>query len=381
MALPTRDDLFAAARRSATTRPSKISRAAVDAPGSTANFLCEAGATIGEEVAIFSAQTHAEQKLATAARIGGAVLDRAAYDRYGSDLEPRRTATVAVVPLTFTRGAPGVGFTIPAGTRFATSSFGGPSGIVFATIAPVVFQATDTGPFVVGAAAETSGLDGNVAANTITVPVDLLDDESVTVTNAEPAAGGDEDEDDSSFYGRVQGYFTAARRGTRTAVEYGAGTTPGVYEVSLVENLDPQTLLPAFRARLTVADRNGAANSELAANVRARLEDWRALGCPVTVLSGQPEYVSIVITGLVYKAGTNTAYVREQIRAAIVAAIGQLAPGETLELSLIISTLKSFAQYVNVPSGAIAEPSGDLEPTTQSSTIRTRADLVSINGS
>ena len=124
---PTRSDIFAAGRRFVTIRPSGIRREMVDTPGSTIRALLGAGATMTEEVAIFASQAYNETRLGTAAKVGGDVLDRAIFDRFGRDIEPRRSASVARVYLSFSRPAIGVGFTLAAGFRCATGDSAGGS--------------------------------------------------------------------------------------------------------------------------------------------------------------------------------------------------------------------------------------------------------------
>lgn len=370
---PTRSDLFAAGRRAVTIRPSGIRREMVDTPGSTIRTLIGAGATMAEEVAIFASQAYNETRLGTAAKVGGDVLDRAIFDRFGRDIEPRRSASLARVYLSFSRPAIGVGFTVPTGFRCATGD-----GMVFATLQDAVFLPDAVGPIRVVAVCQTSGPAGNVAIGTITKLVDRAEDSATTVTNPEAAAGGAEAETDEAYYARAQRYWAGARRGTPAAVELGAVSTPGVDAAEVVEQLDPVLFQPTFRARVVIAGENGAANRALAELTRERLEEYRALGVPVAVIAGQPLEIEIVIQGVVFIAGANTTTVIEQMRQSIVAAVNQTAPGQTLYRQTIWSALEKFSAYAKVPLDGLVEPAGDLAPPTVQTVIMTRGHLITI---
>ena len=370
---PTRSDIFAAGRRFVTIRPSGIRREMVDTPGSTIRALLGAGATMTEEVAIFASQAYNETRLGTAAKVGGDVLDRAIFDRFGRDIEPRRSASVARVYLSFSRPAIGVGFTLAAGFRCATGD-----GMVFSTLADAVFLPDAVGPIRVIATCQTAGPAGNVAVATITKLVDRAEDPATTVTNPEAAAGGAEAETDEAFYARAQRYWAGARRGTPAAVELGAVSTPGVEAAEVVEQLDPINFEPIFRARVVIAGENGAANRALAELTKERLEEYRALGVPVAVIAGQPLEIEIVVSGVVFIAGANTTTVIEQMRQAIVAAVNVTAPGQTLYRQTIWSALEKFSAYAKVPLDGLVEPAGDLAPPTVQTVIMTRGHLITI---
>lgn len=371
---PTRADIFAAGRRSITIRPSRIRRATVDTPGSTIGMFVGAGATMAEEVAVFSAQGQAELRLATAARIGGAVLDRAVFDRFGSDIEPRRSANVSRAYVTFTRVTTGEGITVPAGFRVATED-----GLVFATAVDAVFSPTSTGPVTVLAICQTAGTDGNVGVATIIRVVDESDEDTLAVTNGEVAAGGADAETDEQFYARAQRYWAGARRGTPAAVELGAQSVAGVDDAVITEVLDPNTFTPLFRARCVIAGVSGASNQALADLVTEELEEYRPLGVPVTVIPGQPLEISVTIVGAIFTAGQNTASLIGQMRQAIAAAINLTGPGKTLYRKTIWAAIDAFEGKVTVPADGLIEPAGDLAPPTVQTVIRTRVALIDIS--
>lgn len=375
MPAPSYADILNAGFRAIAIRPSPFTVALAREPESTANIVCHVNASMSEETALYLDTKLAEIQFVTATKIGGPVLDRLIYDRYGDDFEPRRDAQVAVVTVSFRRAGT-VGFAIPAQTRVATAD-----GIVFRTTQTVVLQENEKGPVEVIAYCQLAGLDGNVLEQKI---VDIIDkpaeDQTTIVVNLEPAAGGAPREEDGQLAARARGFWSAARKGTRQAVEYAARTVPGVAIAVADEILNPWTKLPKWRGSVTVADRAGNGNRALAARVTAVMDETRALGVPVAVFGGTSVYVSIWINQLVYKDANNAAEVREQIRAALVLDVGLLANGEPLSIGYIFATLLRFKEQVFAPEGCIQTPADDLFPTSKAKAFRTRSDLIKLNG-
>jgi uncharacterized phage protein gp47/JayE len=373
MTVPTRADLFAAGERAITIRPSKITRETLRTPGSTARAIVQADAAMSEEVAVYAVQAFAETRLATAARIGGDVLDRRVFDMFGTDIEPRRTASLARTSLRLLRTVAGEGVTIPAGFRFGTAD-----GIVFATISDAVFSSTSLGPVTVNAVCLVAGTAGNVGLGTVTSVLDQSPTEGLSVSNIEVGAGGEDSEGDEAFFARARRYWAGARRATPAAVELGVLSTPGVAQAVLTELLDPEIFVPLFRARVVIAGANGASNRAVGELVRERLEEYRPLGCPVTVIAGQPVEIAIRFVGVTFAAGANTSQVRDQIRLAVASAVNQTGPGETLYRKTIWSAVERFKSVATIPESALVEPAGDLSAPTPQSVIRTTATLVEI---
>lgn len=367
--VPSFADLFDAAEREILIRPTSFNPAIIRTDGSDVNIAIAASAAMAEEVARFAQASNNETFLATAEAEGGEVLQRWAYDRYDLTKQDAQ-ASVATLELRRTNSTPGV-------TVEKDSVFGTAGGQTYRIINAVPFANGITGPLSVRAVAEQTGPTGNVAAGTITQVISKLDDDTITVTNPEPAAGGSEEETDAEFGARSRDFFVTARRGTGEAIEAGSLETPGVQQVTVIENIDPSTALANFRVQAIIADRDGQANSALAGNVRLNLQTFRALGVPVTVTAGTPEFVDITIQGVQFRSGVNTTDVIEQARNAIVAAVNGLSPSETLEIALIFTALKSVDGLI-VPASAIVVPAGDLVPAT-GGVLRTTQDRVLIN--
>ena len=226
---PKADDLFRIARDEAVSRSERLTVNAVDRDGTDANIMCYAGAVVGEEVI---GQLAATEEGVWLASTNGAKLDRWAWDRYGM---VRKQAAAAFVTARFSTatGAPS-GFTIPAGTKVATST-----GQEFVTVVSVAYPLLSLGPIDVLARSTLAGVDQNIGSGAIrSITSSIVNRPSdLAVTNVEAAAGGDNVEQDDDFKQRIMRFFTAARRGTKGAVETGALAVPGVTTAVAIEAL------------------------------------------------------------------------------------------------------------------------------------------------
>lgn len=362
--VPSFDDLFAAGRREALVRPTRITRTAIDTPGTDANTLFAASAAMGEEVARLVADLFAELFLGTSS---DRALDRFLFDRYQL---VRQAASPAVDTLEFTRNDNSIGFTILQGDTFSDDS-----GVRFAVVTDVPIAQGTFGPYQVKARAVEAGPEGNVEAGTITNIDAQYPDDTLEVTNLEGGAGGKSAEEDEDFQSRGREFFLGARRGTKNAIEIGARATAGVVLAEAEEVLDPEGD-PSFRGNLFISDVNGRANLALASDVITSLAEFRALGVPVNVVPAVPQYVDIVVEGLVFRAGANTTQAVLDARAAILAAVNGLQPQETLRRAAILAALGTVRQII-VPDGALVEPAGDLVPSS-GRIIRTTSDRLSL---
>ena len=367
-AAPTFDDIVDAGRREIITSPTRFDPDIVDVPGSDVNVLVNASAAMSEEVAAFVQRGLNELSLATAQDIGGEVLDRWVYDRYGLG---RFSQTVSVGQVTLTRTA-GVGpLIVDAGSVFGTED-----AQTFESLSAISFG-SGTETFSVRVFARTAGEGGNVEAGAINQVVSSFPGETLSVTNAERAVGGFPRETDEEFADRARNFFINARRATTSALVNGALDVPQVSFATPSENLDPDGN-PAFRVSLTISDRDGQANLALGDLVRESLSEFRALGTPVQIILGNPQYVDIVIDGLQFAAGAVTTTVIAQVRGQILSLVNNIFPNRTLERGLIFQAIKNVPGTV-MPESALISPPGDLIPTS-GSVIRTTESRISING-
>lgn len=368
--LPTFDDLFETGKFEILRNPTRFATEIIDTDGSDVNIVVATSAAMADEIGGFAQQAFNEVHLSTAAKEGGEILDRFVWDRYQLI---RFEAQQSVTTATFARPTATSPVSIPAEAIFSTED-----GQTFESINETVMGTGVIGPVSATVQAQIAGELSNVEAGAINTIVTTLTDPDVTVTNLEPAAGGTQAETDDELAERARDFFINARRGTRQAIQNGSVTTPGVTQATVIEFLDDNGVAN-FRVQSIISDVNGQANAALATRTLDRLEEFRALGVPVLVIAGTPEFVDIVVEGLTFQAGANTTTLIDQIRAQVVSTVNQLAPGQTLERARIFTALQ-VRDLVNRPESALVEPAGDLQPASTSGVIRTTSSRVSING-
>jgi uncharacterized phage protein gp47/JayE len=375
MPIPSYDDFFQAGLRAIRLRPSKFTAEVVLEEESTANTVMNIAASMMDETALMLDTSISENAFGTAMRMGGTVLDRFALDRYGDDFEPRKAAATAVVPLSFRRTGE-EGCAVLRDSRVASAG-----GIIFRTTQDLVFAPGVKGPLTVFASCTIAGPTGNVIEGKLTQLLDKpAEDPSMAVTNLVRASGGAPGEDEGPFGGRIRGYWRAARKGTRAAVQYQCETTDGISSATVEEMLNPFNGKPEYRGLVYVADLNGSANAALAQRVQDRLPEARGLGVPVLVTGSVPVEVVVEVSGIVFAAGTQTSELLEQIRAAIVATVNALKPGESLRVAAIQAAIEQYAPQAKAPANAVVIPTGDLVPSQVHYSLKTRKELVKING-
>lgn len=334
------------------------------APGSETNLLAGGTSVMGEEIVRFVARVVSDLTLngATDAALVRWVADR--YSRYVT----KKEAAPARVQVQFTRTSTAAGAVTQASGSIVRTG----GGVRFRLLADAAFGASSLGPVTVNARAVDAGTDGNVAANTITAFQSAKADPTLLVTNPQAAAGGDFTESDESFRERARAFWASARRGVLPAIEFGARTVPGVRQAYAEEQTNLSGLPNGF-VFLYVADANGQSNSVLNEEVKSALLEYRAGGIYVDVFGAVPTFQAITYL-LRYRSGTDTAAAFDAVRSATVSRVNQLAPGSTLERSLLFSVARSINGVI-VENDAVVLPTGDVVPTA-GQVIRTRTDLV-----
>lgn len=374
MDFPTRAELFEIAADEALLRSQaraperRISPSEVFTEGSDANILLSASSAMVDELTRAAAEAFGALFIANAEDVD---LDRLVADRFAAEVV-RRGASAAIVPVVFYRtGGALPAVTLPVGTRVGTRT-----GVTFVLAGAATLGAGSPGPVTALAQCSSAGIGGNVAAGSISEILDATGDPNVQVRNDEPAAGGDDVESDASLRARARAFWRAARRGTAAAIVFGALTVPGVRQATAIESTD-EVGRETGRVTLYIADANGQANSALAAAVRAALVEYRAAGIFVDVQSGTPTFFPIVLR-LRFVAGFDSSLVFDQVRRAIVAYVGTLAPGVTLTRAALFSIARSIDGAI-VLDDAIVEPVGDVVPST-GQVLRTALELVTPEG-
>lgn len=371
---PTFADLFDAAEREALILPTRFNPTVIRTDGSDVNVAFAVAASMGMEVVQWLADQVARLRAGTAAKIDPDALDRWVYDNYGGQMQPRKSAQAAVTYLTLMRTASIIGTSIPKGSLFGTSG-----GIVFKTENDVIFPPSSAGPLTVLVTCTQTGPTGNVAEGTITTKISKLDDDTVTCTNVERAAGGTEQETTEEFLARALSFYGTVRKATQAAILGAALDVAGIAQASSFELINPQTGLPNFRGAITISDSKGGANQALADRVKAAMPETRGLGVPIQVTAGVVEYARIRIDGIQFKSNSNTTADLVAGRNAILALVNLTAPRATLYRNVIRTALGQISNLI-VPDGAIVEPAGDVVPVSPQGVIRARAQDVTLNG-
>lgn len=317
--------------------------------GDVSDFLVAAGAAMADKNDQHANQLAAKTYLDTAT---GDDLTTLADDHWGIQ---RQAAVPSTAAVTFTRPSAGAGAgTIPQDAVVATTKDENGNDVQFALDADVVFGGADlTKPGTVTAI--DGGVAGNVDAGTIVVIIDALWDASITVTNAAVAVGGTDEESDEELRDRVREYPSTLRRGTLSALEYGAKSVTGVSVATATEDTDTGLVT------VYIADASGNSNAQLIADVEEELEEWRCAGSVVEVLGGAVLTQAITVT-LTVTDGTSIAALEANVQDAIEGIVNRLSIGDNLYHVMITTAVRNVAidEILNV---VVSLPAADpLEP-------------------
>lgn len=362
---PTHGDLVAVAADEMLANNSLLDEAALQVEGHPLHIIVNVAAAMGFEVARQLVAVERQMFLDTAS---GADLDRLVYDRYALT---RLEAAPSRGVVSFSRATAAYGaITLPAGTVLVSTS-----GVRFETIDAADFGGSATGPVTANVRSVLAGAGQRASASTITAFETKPGDTTITVTNAAATTGDDDAETDARLRERARRYFENAARGTLSAIEYGALQVAGV-RFAVATEITTLAGEPARWVRLQVADRLGESNAALTTEVEAALDDWRPAGMHAEVVGATVTYVTISLALTVSSAYDTTA-VEAAVKAAVVAALDDFAPSQTLHHSDLIAAAKAVAGVVDA---SVTLPATAVAPTT-TEVLRTRTDLVTITSS
>lgn len=354
----------------------KISAAEIDRDGSDLNLIAAACSVMGDAIVARAALAYSGVFEATAK---GQRLDRVIFDRKGL---ARVAAAPGLVTLTLERPtfAAGAG-NIQGGLRGSTpqpTRVRVGSGASYFLKASVPFGATDLGPFTVVAEAELAGDAYAVDADQTWQFVDAVFDASIVVTNVEKSAGSAEEQTDAQYLALAREFFPTLRRATQRAILNGLLSTPGVASASVNEVLFPDG--EAARAvEAFVLDDINRSNAALVARAQLTQLEYRALGIPVFLGGGVPDYVDIEFTDVEFDASivSDTGACFEQVRTRVVAALNNQLPGQKLLRSTILAAARAVPGFL-VEDTDLTEPLSTLVPGTTSTVFRTKPELVTL---
>lgn len=356
MNCPTREDFFrigadeALARSNERTEGRRLSPEEIYTEGSDANILIAAMSAMADEVMRVSLGRFAELLISTAS---GEALDRIIADRFNGEV-PRLEASPSVGDAILFRdlALSSGDLVIPTGTKIRSRT-----GIVVQTVFPVTFSAGAAGPITGRVQAVETGPQGNMLPDELVAFVNPI--LGVSVTNNERLAGGDDSEPDDRYRRRASRFFVNVRRGTLSAIEFGALTVQGVRLATAFEDVDALGV-PTGHISLFIADATGAGNAALAQKVREAITDWQAAGVPVIVFVSTPRFVPIVVAPQ-FESGVDSTLAFEEFRRRLVSRVNELRPAETLDRSLIYDVGRSVTGMI-VRDSFVVEPVGDIVP-------------------
>lgn len=360
----TRLDYYEIGRNYLRTNAKRIDPGQVDVQGSDANLFVGSTSYVA-----FAVHRQIGERFNALWLDGceGEDLDRWGFDRYRL---LRKGAAPGRTSLVFRRPTAGVGAgVIDSGRKFRTDE-----GIEYLTTQPAAFTSSALSVSVF-ARAVNAGKDYQVGANTIRKPsAGTLFDRSLTVTNLEAAAGGENRESDDVFRERIRDFWRAMSRGTIGAIEYGARSVPGVESASASEVTDNGR--PARLVMLYVADSSGVSSTALQTAVDYELDEWRGAGINVLLFGGQPQMIDGIGLRLQFRAGVDTVTLGERIRAAIVEYVNSLGINQTLYRGNLAAVLVRYLNDGLIPTAdTIVYPIGDLVPNA-ARTLRIRPEQV-----
>ena len=384
MDFPKFAELFRTFRDTLVANSTLVTLNAVDRDGADTNLIGAGGCAMGEEVVESLADVNEGFWLDSAR---GAKLDRLVWDRYGL---VRLPASPSFVFLQFATTVPcPLAFAIPTGTKFSTSD-----GVEFIAVVSTTFPLGSTGPISLQCRSSLAGSDRNVDAGTINSITSQIANQAagLQVTNAAAAAGGANAELDAALRARARRFWSAARRGTKAALELGALSVAGVLTVAAFEGLTGPGI-PSRMVSLVVTDAftdalvsQGATSSTyatksqaFASQVGVGLDEYRAFGIPVFTSVSQTALVSVILRlRFLATAASDIDYITLVARTAIVNYINQLPPGPTdgtLDPAALVATLRGVSG-LDIRGDEIVSPAGIVVPVSPYQVLRTSLSIV-----
>lgn len=291
----------------------------------------------------------------------------------------RRAATKAVATVTFTRsGANATSQTIAIGSTVATAVDSAGNDVRFVTLTAATWASSENSAKTVNVEAVNAGTDGNLSA--INLITRLISSPpaggTYTITASSLPAGGSEEESDEELRDRVRLYPSTLRRGTISALEYGAKQTTGV-SVAKANALQDSTGLVTVYVSDSSGNSTGATvavgpavvdDGTMTKKVAIELYDWACAGALVNVTGGAVQTVNITVAVSV-KIGVDINQLVADIQDSIEARISKLNIGDTLYLSDIVSAVKAVDPD-NIVNITVTDPIVDTVPTTPGNIIR-----------
>lgn len=360
---PTKADFLRVAKVALLEDQPKLTRLAVETPGTDAWALLQGMAAVGDAL---MGQAISFQSAYYNASSRGDKLD---YKLLDSLALARKRAAVSLCSVDFETDA----LTLAAFPIEHDTIISDEAGVQWLTTHDATFPKNSRGPLTVRVRSALAGRDQYALPNTISnlitqipnAPTDLR------VTNPRAATVGDDEASDPDYRQSAQRFFDAARRGTLAAIEARALRVPGVKTAVATEVLN-NLGLPNKVVLLGITDRftellidqttvppvYESQSRVLAQTVQDALADTRSGGSPVFV-----ELASVIVVpvnlNLTFTAGADINDTAYRARVAIVNEINLLRRGQTLSMTTLRDALRRV-RGVSFTGNEIAFPIGDV---------------------
>jgi uncharacterized phage protein gp47/JayE len=181
--------------------------------------------------------------------------------------------------------------------------------------------------------AQNLGMQGNVAAGTITMIASALPGIDL-VTNPGGLTNGRNAESDSAFRGRFQNFLASRSRATEAAVGYAVSCVQQGLTYVILENVDASGAQRPGSFIVTVDDGSGNPPASLLASVYSAIDAIRPIGCTFAVQPPILTPVTVMLT-LVLDSTVQPAPVISIVEAAITEYINALPIGMLLSITRI----------------------------------------------
>lgn len=267
----------------------------------------------------------------------------------------RKAGTKATTTVVFTRSGTTGTVTIPLGTRVGTAS-----GLQFVTTAAGSITPGNTSSSPVPVEAELVGTVYNVASASITVMVDTIDEVN-TVTNANAATGGTNEESDYEYKKRFQLYVEGLGRSNIAGLETGALSVNGITSATAQELFPP---VSNVNVRLYIDDGSvSGVTAQQIADVQAVIDGdgteanpgYRAAGVNVVVLGPSIVTQNVVATiTLISDAPLDQTQVETDINTVLTNYINNLGVGVDIIKNELIAAIMGVYGVVDVSMGTPA---------------------------
>jgi uncharacterized phage protein gp47/JayE len=367
-----RTDLARLARANILASPgSGLDPAKIERPGSPLAMLFNAQAAMALEA--HSRSTVRLAKLSVGSAVD-AELDALLLDLSKGKL-PRKPAAAATMRGYVSRATAGPEASVAAGTEVLAGGLTWtldeaarftPVGTSYATSAPVSLTCST-----LGRASNGIGPDAFTFKN----PGALFDPKLTIETVEAPSAGGDDVEGDDAYRERFA-LWSAGLGNNLLWLAAGVLGVPGVAFATAVEDLDSEGN-PSGTATVYCADIEGRMHAGLLERVGEALPGFRLPGQHVKLVGTLTVQQPIVLSFAIL-ADADVATVQATAKAAVVAYVNALLPGETLDTFAIAALLRAIPGVVllpNIPFGTLT-PAAPLTPTDKRQAFRTTSALV-----